>query len=587
MEDWHFGRTDGGPKFGLNDAGLETFKNDPRRSLVRECLQNSVDAAAVVTKPVLVTIQKETHAPSDLPGLASLRKRYQECKSFWGDEDCDAAFTAAMNVASKRSIDCLRVSDFGTTGVDGTDSEMKKGWFNLVRSQGSSNKGGQTSSTTLTTDGGGSFGIGKKAALAASQLRAVYYSTRTLAGSVSFAGTSTLVTHPFEGECRQPWGFLGGKQGASITTEGGVPKILKRKQPGLDILIPGFDFGTLLDISWEDHLTMEVVRNLWPAIMWGKLVCKIGRTTVDAGSLPRLLEKFREIDGFHSHEFYKAYQEGEVIKEDLKILRECSVRLLPGDHHLKHVVCIRKNGMVIHERVCRSYLHFAGVFECRNDIGNQILRSMEPPQHNAWEPNRPKAGANVKTDAEYQKMITGAVYELNKLGSGEEAEVTGLGSLLPYDDGQLSTGLGATAGATTGGQATKQLQQLPRKPRQFKRRKNEPLPGGGGPGSPRTPVNSVPVAARLIPTGTAGKYKLRIRPEKDGSRAFVEICVSCDDQVLPTRILSVADSKGKKIRIPKAAPSKFGPVILTKTSVFDVTLAEVRRVALEVYAHEA
>jgi hypothetical protein len=589
MHDWHFGRTDGGMEFGINEAGLETFKTDTRRSLIRECLQNSVDAAATAgaQKPVEVTIQREAYAASDLPGLTSLKKRYQECKDEWDDVDCDAAFTAANDVASKKLIECLRVSDFETTGVDGADNDKKKGWFNLVRSMGSSNKGGQTSSTALTTDGGGSFGIGKRAALAASQLRVIYYSTRTTSGAVSFAGTSTLVTHHHDRESRQPWGFIGGKNGASITNEKDIPKSFRRRRPGLDVLIPGFDFATLRGMPWEDHLIMEVVSNLWPAIMWGKLICTVGKINIDAKSLPRLLDGFRHVDGFNAHEYYKAYVEGEATTEGLKLLRDCTVRLLPGEHNLKHVVCIRKNGMVIHERVCRSYLHFAGIFECRNDVGNRILRSMEPPQHNAWEPNRPSAGANVKADAEYQKMITRAVTALNKLGAGEEAEVTGLGSLLPYDDGHLAAGSAGVSGGSTKGKGAKVLPQQPRKPRQFKRDRTEPLlrrnsERGGG-----TPTHPVPVTARLIPAGPPGQYKLKVHPKVNGSRAVVEICVSCDDQVLPARILKVSDSKGKKLRVQKACPSKFGPVSLHSSTSFDVTLADTRRVALEVYAHEA
>jgi hypothetical protein len=519
--------------------------------------------------------------------LPSLKKRYQACKDEWTDVDCDAAFTAANDVASKKLIECLRVSDFETTGVDGADNEKKKGWFNLVRSMGSSNKGGQTSSAALATDGGGSFGIGKRAALAASQLRVIYYSTRTLSGGVSFAGTSTLVTHHHSGESRQPWGFIGGKNGASITTEKDIPKVFRRRRPGLDVLIPGFDFSTLREMAWEDHLIMEVVNNLWPAIMWGKLICTVGKITVDSKSLPRLLDKFRHVEGFNAHEYYKAYIEGEATSENLKVLRQCTVRLLPGEHHLKHVVCIRKNGMVIHERRCKSYLHFAGVFECRNDVGNQILRSMEPPQHNAWEPNRPSAGANEKTDAEYQKMITRAVTALNKLGAGEETEVTGLGSLLPYDDGQIATGAAGVAGSSAKGKGNNILPQPPRKPRQFKRVKTEPLPGRPSERGGHVVAHPVAVTARLVPDASPGQYKLKVRPAVNGSRAIVEICVSCDDQVLPARILSVTDAKGKKLRVQKASPSKFGPVTLNASNSFDVTLADTRRLALEVYAHEA
>jgi len=48
---WMFPANDFGQENGLNDPGIETFKDHPLMSLARECLQNSSDAHDDSGKP--------------------------------------------------------------------------------------------------------------------------------------------------------------------------------------------------------------------------------------------------------------------------------------------------------------------------------------------------------------------------------------------------------------------------------------------------------------------------------------------------------------------------------------------------------
>lgn len=50
----------GGVIQGLNDAGVETFKGNDPHFVVRECAQNSLDAAASHEKPVRMEITVHT-----------------------------------------------------------------------------------------------------------------------------------------------------------------------------------------------------------------------------------------------------------------------------------------------------------------------------------------------------------------------------------------------------------------------------------------------------------------------------------------------------------------------------------------------
>ena len=55
---WNFPANDDGQENGLNDPGIETFKDHPLSSLAREVLQNSSDAADGSNKPVQVHFEE-------------------------------------------------------------------------------------------------------------------------------------------------------------------------------------------------------------------------------------------------------------------------------------------------------------------------------------------------------------------------------------------------------------------------------------------------------------------------------------------------------------------------------------------------
>lgn len=81
---------------------------------------------------------------------------------YWNDgnnQKTTRFFDKAIDVFNQDFIDVLRISDFNTTGLTGSDKDYNSAWQNLVKSSGVSNKGGTS---------GGSFGIGKSAPFACS-----------------------------------------------------------------------------------------------------------------------------------------------------------------------------------------------------------------------------------------------------------------------------------------------------------------------------------------------------------------------------------------------------------------------------------
>ena len=73
-------------------------------------------------------------------------------------------------------------------------------------------------------------------------------------------------------------------------------------------------------------------------------------------------------------------------------LGECRLRLLIGENLPKRVAVLR-NGMLITESPHRlkrfnDFKEFVAVLDCPTEKGSSLLRAMEPPRHDAFEPDR-------------------------------------------------------------------------------------------------------------------------------------------------------------------------------------------------------
>jgi hypothetical protein len=431
MIKWTFFPDNGGQAMGVNDAGIQTFKGDLEWSLAREILQNSVDAhdrAVATNKPVKVVFERQELKRAHIPGIDDLADTYKRCAKFWNDDHkAVEIFGRAREIALGTKIPVLRVGDYNTTGVVGDDRKKGYNWYKLVRSSGSSSKAGGE---------GGSYGIGKNAPFAASAMQVVFYSTCTGQKQRAFQGVARLVTHERERlHSVQPTAYLGGDNGASVRSKSDIPARFARDQLGTDVYIVGYQGGP----HWARDITRDVLTNFWPAIHNGKLEAKVDNTTISRSTLEGLLEKHSGDEEFTAHLYYKAFTDKDAVKtvRTLPILGEVTLWLLKGESFPKRVAMVRKSGMVIQHKTFGSPTPYCGVFECKNDAGNKILREMEPPRHDEWDPDHPEKGAHKKTFAELRDFIRECVGQLAPVTADEVLDVPDLASLLPDDDDSM------------------------------------------------------------------------------------------------------------------------------------------------------
>jgi hypothetical protein len=227
---WSFFQNLGGQESGFHDAGVETFKGNLERYLAREVIQNSLDARDDSNKPVLVRFELLQLAASSIPDFKNLAATFVRCADYWkGVQKTKEFFERAQKLARAKTVTALRIGDFNTRGVTGTDTERTDCWYSLIRCSGSSSK---------STGEGGSFGIGKNAPFAASQMRTVLYSTMTKNRDLAFQGVAKLVTHVHpEGGNAQHIGYLGGPSGSSVRNKKEISADFVRSKPGTDLII--------------------------------------------------------------------------------------------------------------------------------------------------------------------------------------------------------------------------------------------------------------------------------------------------------------------------------------------------------------
>ncbi len=421
----------GGPVQGLNDAGVESFQGAIDVYVSRECGQNTGDAPRADVQTVRLEFDRITLRASDIPGFAQLRSTLDACLQRWGGKEKEKEFfEQAVELAGKNEISALKVSDFGTTGLTGDDVDEKGRWFALVKSQGVSNKGDTA---------GGSFGIGKSSPFAASRFRTVFYGTRTEAGTVALQGVSRMVTHKnADGKLTQGIGFVGkydpqGGEGGepvfqAMRSESEIPAPFRRNEPGTDIWVIGYRSGP----EWSSDLIRSILTNFWPAIHRGSIQFRVGNQKISKENLAELIEHHIGQDEFEAHHFHKAIV-SQPIKKTLKHVGDCELYLTASSVDLPRKICmVRNTGMRIYDyqpKACR--VPFSGLFICTDPEGNKLLRKLEPPKHDTWDPKRTEDQSGKKALDEIKVWIREEVKKLNPLFVGNSFNESELAKYVP------------------------------------------------------------------------------------------------------------------------------------------------------------
>lgn len=401
MKKWRFVPNQNSTIVGINDAGIETFTANMNRSLVREILQNSLDAVVKGNEePVCVEFNFFQVERDRLPDVEGLHQTIKKCQASNLDEpDAYKFFKKADELLSKPMIDVLRISDHNTIGLEGSDTcEKGTSWSRLVKENGSSNK---------CQNSGGSFGIGKSAAFACSDLRTVFYSSIDNEKQLkSNFGVAKLVSYKDEnmGWTTGVGYYSEDDKFVAINELASFDETYVRNDSGTDIYILGMHSS----VNAKDTFIEAVLLDFLVSLVKGKLVVKIQGETLDKASLATYISKlnpYQSDDIKNLIDYYHLLTSADPtivkIPLDSKIYGEkygfdngeCTLFLKEAEGYNRKILITRKAGMRILEqdRISGS-IEFTGVLIIDGPNMNETFKTMEVPSHDAWEPE----GVEVK-----------------------------------------------------------------------------------------------------------------------------------------------------------------------------------------------
>ncbi len=422
---WNFPGNNNCDIVGIGEAGIETFKGSLFSSLAREICQNSLDARVDFNKPVKVEFILNEVKRKQIPGIDELTNAIKLCKEFWKDNKKTVDFfEKAYNVSTSKYIDVLRISDYNTTGLTGSDKKKLSPWQDLVKSSGVSNKNGES---------GGSFGIGKSAPYACSDLRTIFYNTLDINGLKAYQGVARLVSfqYPYKkGEITQGKGYYGETADNSAVNSLISIGEYERKEVGTDLYVLGF----IKDNSWKDEVIKAVIEGYLISIIQKDLEIEIDGVLINDSTINNLIEKYKdEIPLTYNYYQVLTSEQTVCIHENFEGLGILELKIMIQKDFRRKVLIARNNGMKIFDKQNISgTIPFAGVCILKDKKINAYFREMENPQHNSWEPDR---HSNIKEAKKMKQklfsFIKEKVLEVGKSTVLDEMDAVGAGDFIP------------------------------------------------------------------------------------------------------------------------------------------------------------
>lgn len=433
-------KPNGNENQGPSNSGEEIFNDDTAaQSLARELGQNSLDAVAKDGAwPVTMVFELRRMKVSDIPDVDNLKRHLRAALDCYPEHPRLQQAVAAIEA---ESIDVLRVGDYGTKGLSGSESITDRGSVLTALTRGSGVSIGKT-------DAGGSFGIGKSVGIRSSLVRTEFWTTRTPESDETvFAGCTQLTTHqdPESNDPRRLMGPMGTYTLLSDTQDyhylrdpaplGPFPQ---RSEPGTDVYIIGYSAAA--DDSELEQIRVAMIDNFMAAIMRGHLVVK-GITdkshawVLDADGLKRAIDAISDPERRTAMQaFHNALRQPPVIKTDVR-LGEMKLYINIDDSLPRklNTIVMRKPLMKVRAYTNTSITaKYAAVLECSSPQGNRILRGMEPVRHDDWQAARDKTNGKAALRA-IKNFILEELRKRVKMELGDEITIKGLNTLLPLE----------------------------------------------------------------------------------------------------------------------------------------------------------
>ena len=394
---------------GPTDAAGQNFKNS-WETLIRESIQNSLDAVKDRSNPVTVKFEFKRFPARNYKEFFTLKDHIQAClDTFSGAK---RQYGPMLQFFEERNqpnanIEYLQISDYNTRGMKYDPNNDACSFSAFVRGVG-------VHGTTNDESGrGGSFGLGKATFYKKSPFKTLFVSTFTEDNQYVFEGVSCLTTHKMNGVRYSHVGYYDNYDGFPITNEDEIPPRFLRKasedhiiHTGTDIYIMGRDEAE----GDVENIIQSVLVHYWLSVMKGKLVVKVinrnnDEWIIDSNNLDDLMKKNfpspldnGNKDNVNPRPYYNAVAYVEpapgmtCIKKHLPLIGDVELYLSKNrEANSDRITCFRMPCMMVMRRSSSqlglgiSSYGVYGVFVCTDAAGDKLLKKLENPAHDEWD----------------------------------------------------------------------------------------------------------------------------------------------------------------------------------------------------------
>jgi len=384
------------------------FAIDPWMSFTREVIQNSLDAKIPENDlPVKITFEHKALKLEDIPGAHRLKTIIDLCAKQTTSRQTKTSYSNAVKILNQPYIDCLKVSDYNTTGIiQGRNNK----WGKLLNDSGSSEKS--------RPDSAGSHGLGKRTSFMISTINTVFYSTLyrnpiddklvTL-----FQGRSILINWQAEDNgINSLDGWYGSNDDNRDPLEVSLPLIneetknihdffVRKKEIGADVIIPAIRISTLEEVKAK--IVLSTIENFFVAIKENKITVEVFGVLIDSKTLIDLSKTYYEkhtsvelknktgnLRNGNLIKYFQAYlySEPKIIPIDYKDQNYGNLRIYLTDdikENFKFYSLFRSHGMKIQDNSVKTDKPFSAVIIIQGERLNELLLKIENPAHDDFE----------------------------------------------------------------------------------------------------------------------------------------------------------------------------------------------------------
>ena len=603
--EWQFPPNAANEIEGHNDAGISHFTDNREVNLIRESIQNSLDARAG-NLPVNVAFSLVDLPPNTFNARQLREILVRAIQSPHNDETGRAEFNRAKSLLDySQVIKTLCIADSNTTGADdlprpgGAPSK----WVALTKGSGAPVKD--------TKDAAGSFGLGKHSAFAVTNLRTVLYSTTWISQNrlhSRFIGKSILVSHyDAQGEPRRRTGYLSHEDYQPLAG-GDVPVRFQQRHPGTALFIVGYDLGPDRGTpGWETDVISTAIDHYFHAVTRGNLVIKANNKAVNADNIAEMYQGVSS----RTRNFIRVSQMSPAVRRSFEGIGTVSLYIQVYDdpkNKPREIALVRDSGMMITAQrnqmgmnlgsIPSGWRGFTAIVECISASDeSSYIRDTESPKHD-------RLSLDFIADPSRKRQARAALQELGiwvrqqleeRAGLPQEQTDDELKEMAPYlgvvdasKPGNANipgtvhiSGLRQSDAPSGGAGPLQGIFRRERRTRKKTDRKggtggDESGTTGGGPGNTGTghPARRPPVGrGRVRPTGT---HSLRItfdNPGQDVAGATLQLVAIGEDGAIVPMGIREAKAGGELVAVQRDIMSQL-PVLDGERYLLEIRTTE-------------